>query len=1010
MASRPSDPGAPAAERALLLHAVNLGDAPATGPADPVVLEDTLPQGITALGASGVAGYPYAEAPPVECAVEAGRTVSCVYEGSLAPYDQIEIRIRVELQSGGEGIEGQNRFAVRGGRASPATLERRLSVVSDAGLGIEEFELRPEEEGGVSETQAGSHPFQVTAAVRLTQTSEALPTAPPKDLRLRLPPGLLADVTAVSSCPIPRFLEETCPRESVVGVGTFTVNDRANFGVADFVAPIFNLEPPPGEPARFGSLLFGVPVTINSSLRADDYAAELSVGNLMENLGLLGATLTLWGVPEDPRHDDARGLECLMAARGVKGFSCRRLEASEPDAMLTMPTSCGDLPSVSVAEVTSWVDRLHPASATRSFPRMIGCSRLPIQPFATVAATRPSASSPSGLDLSLEARGVGLRNPDGLAESAAKRIEVLLPEGFTLNPSAANGLESCSRAGYEAETLLGDGCPDGSKIGAIAIASPVLPQPVTGSIYLGGESDERFGGSMGLYVVARNLPRGLLIKLQARLRLDPGSGRITVVADKLPLLPFSSLELTFPQGPRAPLATPPDCGVGVLETAFTPYADPAAIVASPTPLTISSGPAGDRCPGEARPFHPFFTAGTVSNAAARYSPLYVRLSRADGESDLAGFSLNLPPGISARLAGVATCSPAALSAAAGGTGAAEAATPSCPADSEIGRTLVGVGVGPDPSYVPGRLYLAGPYRGAPFSLAAVIPARLGPIDLGTIVRRFPLGIDPRTGQVSIEFEGAERLPSMLEGVALHLRDLRLYLDRESFAANPTSCAPMAINGTAYATDGSAVPLSERFQAADCAALRFKPSLSLRLSGGLGRNGHPGLRAIVRAGAREAHIAAAAFTLPPGELLDFHHVRGLCARGVAAASCPASSRVGRVRLRSPFLDQPLRGPIYLRVPVRGLPALVADLRAGRIHIVLRGHVGAPAGRLRVSFTRLPDLPLAEALVALDGGRRGLIVNSEPLCGQAARLEGTLAAHSGKIRRYRPRLPLAGSCGP
>jgi hypothetical protein len=491
------------------------------------------------------------------------------------------------------------------------------------------------------------------------------------------------------------------------------------------------------------------------------------------------------------------------------------------------------------------------------------------------------------------------------------------------------------------------------------------------------------------------------------LRVDPRSGRIAVVADGLPPLPLSSLRLSFPPGPRALLATPPGCGASEVETVFTPYADPATTVAVSSPLAISSGPGGGPCP-TARPFHPSLTAGTLNNAAARYSPVFVRLSRADDEPELDGLSLVLPAGLAARLAGIPTCSPRALAAAAAKSGTEEGAAPSCPSAAQIGRTLVGVGVGPVLDYVPGALYLAGPYGGAPFSLAAVTPARLGPIDLGTIVRRLPLDVDPRSGRVSVELGADQRLPPALDGVALHLRDLRLYFDRERFTVNPTSCAPMAINGFAHAPDGNVAPLSERFQAADCAALRFRPSLSLRLSGGLGRNGHPSLRATVHSGPGEARMAAAEFTLPPGELLDLHRVRDLCPRGVPAASCPASSRIGRVRLRTPLLDQPLSGPVYLRVPKRGLPALVADLRGDGLHLVLDGSTSSSAGRQRFALRELPDLPLTEARIALDGGRHGLLVNSETLCGARLRAGAVLIAHSGRSRQLRPRLALHGRC--
>jgi hypothetical protein len=978
MTTRPSDLSTSAGEAELALTAINLGDAPAGGEAGPIVLLDTLPEGVAAVKASGVSGYPSTETTAVECSVLTSRTVSCTYDGPLTPYDQLEIRIVVELQPGGGWEGGTNRLEVTGGGAPPAVLERPLAPAAEPGaLALEEFELRSEGEGGSLETQAGSHPFQVTAALSLTQTSEAFPTALPKDLRLRFPAGLAANLSSFSACPLKRFHESDCSPDTVLGVGTFSVNDPSKLGIATIVSPIFNLEAPPGEVARFGALPLDLPIIMRGSIRADDYSTELGIGNITQIAGFLGATVTLWGVPADPRHDDARGIDCLMAARGLSEYSCQRQESPDPQAMLTLPTSCDGPMLRSTAEVAPWADRLDPASAVDAFPPLTGCERLSFQPSADATLGGSSASSPAGLDLTLATPGEGLRSPDRLAEATVERIRTTLPEGFTINPSAAGGLSSCGRSAYDAATLDDGGCPDASKIGAVSIESPILSQPLSGSIYLGGEDGDVFDGTVPLYIVAR------LVKLQLVLRLDPRSGRVTVLAGELPPLPLSSLRLSFPQGPRALLATPPDCGTSAVEVGFVPSAEPAASAEVSSPLTIFSGPGGGACPGSRRPFHPSLVAGTAANAAGRYSPLYVRLSRADADSELAGFSLTLPPGLAVRLAGLPTA-------------------------SRVGRATVGVGVGSVLSYLPGALYKGGPYRGAPFSVTAVIPARLGPLDLGTVVRRFPVEIDPRTGRISLRFDADQRLPSILGGITLHLRDLRLYFDRESFAVNPTSCAPGAIDGTAYATDGAVAPLSERFQAAGCAKLPFKPSLSVRLSGGLGRNGHPALRATIRSRPREAHLAGADLTLPPGELLDLHRLRGLCARELPPQGCPPSSQIGQVRLRTPLLDQALRGPIYLRAPVRGLPLVVADLWAEGVHIVLQGHIAARAGRLRVSLDRLPDLPLAEATIVLAGGRRGILVNSEGLCGDREGPTAVVSAHNGRSRQVHPRILLHGRC--
>jgi hypothetical protein len=286
--------------------------------------------------------------------------------------------------------------------------------------------------------------------------------------------------------------------------------------------------------------------------------------------------------------------------------------------------------------------------------------------------------------------------------------------------------------------------------------------------------------------------------------------------------------------------------------------------------------------------------------------------------------------------------------------------------------------------------------------------QLGPLDLGSTILRFPIRVDPRTARLTLSSSPADQLPTILSGIVLHPRDVRLYVDRPDFTLNPTSCAPSSISAGAFANTGELASLSQRFQAADCTALPFSPRLALRLSGGLARNGHPALRAALRQRSSEAAIAAASFTLPAGELLDLHHIRVLCPGRLSSGHCPSGSRIGWLRVRSPLIDDRLEGPIYLRQPSHRLPDLLIDLRGGGVHLVLHGHTATAGGRLRIRLGALPDLPLSMAVLTLAGGRRGILANSESLCARTLRATALLEAHSGRRRSPRPRLRLRGHC--
>ncbi|HEY4561850.1 MAG TPA: hypothetical protein VIJ36_02670, partial [Thermoanaerobaculia bacterium] len=423
-------------------------------------------------------------------------------------------------------------------------------------------------------------------------------------------------------------------------------------------------------------------------------------------------------------------------------------------------------------------------------------------------------------------------------------------------------------------------------------------------------------------------------------------------------------------------------------------------------FTVSADAKGAPCPPER--FSPAFGGATENPLAGTYSPFNLSFSREDGEVQLEGLAATLPPGLLGSLKGIPYCPEAALAAVSGalGAGAAQEASPSCPTASRLGTVTVGAGAGPNPFYTQsGKAYLAGPYKGAPLSLAVIAPAVAGPFDLGSVVVRNALRVDPESTQITAV---SDPLPQILHGIPLDLRDVRVALDRPSFTLNPTSCDPMAIEATLTSTKGTSAERSERFQVGACKRLAFGPGLSLRLKGGTHRAQHPALRAVLRMPTKgaNANIARTSVALPHSEFLAQAHIRTVCTRVQFAAGagngteCPKGSVYGHAAAISPLLDEPLEGPVYLRSSNHTLPDLVAAL-GGQIDVDLVGRIdSARDGGIRTTFATVPDAPVSKFVLSMQGGRKGLLENSTDLCRSPHRATVAMDAHNGKTADSRP----------
>jgi hypothetical protein len=856
-------------------------------------------------------------------------------------------------------------------RAAAATLVALLAVLAAPAGAHAELRLVPGsveiaalDSAGQPELRAGSHPDRLT-------TSLAFETAPggeadgnARDVTIDLPPGYVGDADAVPRCARVQFVLDGCPPES--RIGTTTVSFA---GLGEQELPIYAIAPGPDDVIELGFVALVVPVRIGATLRAgDDYGTRIEVTDLPQDVPLVSIEIELWGVPADHQV----------------GTAIPRTP------FLTSPTRCEQAPLTGTVRVRSWQqpDSWLTATAPLGQP-LVGCASLPFAPQIDVAPSRTDVDAPTGVGVELVLPQAG--DPDGVATAHLEAASVALPEGLTLSPSAADGLAECS----EQQVGLGSGappaCPLASKVGSAELESPALTEELRGDIYL---AEARPGDPYRLFLTARG--PGFTVKLPASLRADPSTGRLTVVMADLPQLPFGRFTLRFKDGPRAPLAAPATCGIATTEARMTPYGG--------SPVTVSDAVvfgAGDPACAAPPPFAPLFVAGATPALAAAGSRFSTTLRRADGEQAIDRVTLDLPPGLVARLPAAARC-PAAL---------VEAA--SCPAASRVGSVVVAAGAGPLPYELPGATYLTGPYRGAPFGLALVIRAIAGPFDLGTVVVRSALRVDPADGHLTVE---TDRLPQILEGIPLRLRTLGIDVDRPGFMLNPTGCRSAAVESSIRSIDGATQTSRSRFALGGCDGLRFAPAVAVALAGRgvLHRPGRPQLEIRLRAPRRGARIRSAAVRLPRLLSLDPDVVSTLCTRRRARAGrCPRASRVGSSRARTPLLSKPLTGSVHLvQVEGRAIPELWAVLRGEGVRLVMRSTTSRPGQPVRSTFVDLPDLPLTAFTMRLAGGRGGLLVAADGLC-RDRRARGmsagtTLRAHNGARRDRRVQVRVRPSC--
>jgi hypothetical protein len=995
------------------------------------------------LGPGGEQGFfEYCKTTPesVTCSAEPalfGLEVPALLAGPVLPYNFLEMRLKVK--DVGVKPKAINETLISGGGAPSRTLNREVPISSSpAGFGVGEFLLQPEEEGGEADAHAGTHPYQLTNVLSFNRDStETLnPPALVRNLDFKLPPGQVGNATALPQCNDTEFAKvkqggavNSCPGNTTIGVAVVTVSINAG-GETPFTVPVFNLAPATGEPARFGFEVLRNPVILDTSLRSgagEDYGVTVSVRNTTQLLNFISATTVFWGAPNDPSHNASRGWGCIVGGRYQveSGQECELSHDAHPAAFLTLPANCRQPFNPSLT-ATSWPTKAAPeglsfgpltynlADDSGNPLSLTGCNQLVFAPKLEAKPTSESASSPTGLNVNLDFDDEGLTNATGTAQSQLKDTSVVLPEGLTINPSSGVGLGGCTTADYAAESLEsapGAGCPSNSKLGTVEIESPLIKPVIHGSLFIAQPHENPFNSLVALYIVAKNPETGVIIKLAGRVEAGGQAGVVGLAPGQLrttfennPQLPFSHFNFHFREGQQAPLITPATCGTYTTDALLVPWSEPASILTDTWPFSITSGSGGGACPAGTSPFTPQIAAGTQSNTAGAFSPFFLHLTRTDGESEISSFSTVLPPGLSGVLAGIPFCPEVAIALARTHTGHQEQTEPACPASSRLGSSQVGTGVGAVLAYTPGTVYLGGPYNGDPFSLVSVTSAVVGPFDLGSIVIRFGLKIDPHTAQVSVDPTASEPIPTIIDGIVTHVRDIRVSIDRPNFTLNPTSCEPMSIGSTLTSSLGQTATVASPFQASSCASLKFAPDFKVSTSGKTSRaNGaslHVKLTYPKALFGTQANISKVKVNLPkqlPSRLTTLQKACPDSTFNANPASCPSASRIGTAKATTPLLPVGLSGPVYF-VSHGGakFPELVIVLSGYGVTVQLQAETFiSKAGITSSTFRTVPDVPVGTFELTLPQGKFSALAANGNLCKSKLKMPTAFTAQNGAV---------------
>ncbi|HTU79997.1 MAG TPA: hypothetical protein VMF09_14680 [Solirubrobacteraceae bacterium] len=1044
---------APGGEGRIAAIATDLGDAGVLGTTEkPVVVVDVVPAGLKVTSADMEDGSTTHKQLSPCTSKEAGggaTTVECAFDGTLEPYEELEAQIQVTVEPGAPASGPPNHVEVRGGdgvagadRTTPTgeptakTAEEEIPVDgAPVPFAVERYQLSPEGEKGEPDTVAGSHPFQLTTTLDLDQTFEPTPhkgvtgkfpalPAEPRNLEFLLPPGLLGNTTAIPQCSGVDFstlLEKNtdfCKPETAIGVAVVTFNEpitEAEGATED--VPVFNLVPAEGEPARLGFLVDRVPVYLTTEvLTGSDYAVRVSSHNISTAAQLLRSVVTVWGEPGDPRHDRSRGWGCVTdGTHAREGETCEQPANLATSPYLRMPTSCEKLPDTTVTG-ESWpvgqgrvgipLPGLH-EEEEKPTETLTGCGELPFALSASVLPEETAASTPTGLNVNVEVPQEATLKPEGKSEADVRESKVALPEGVTADAGAANALETCSaetmgfnlpgNPGFKAEASESEqssnedfsanlpGCANASAIGTVNIKTPLLPEELVGSVYMAAQNTDPFASPLALYVVAQAPLSKVLVKLAGEVSVSQETGQLVSTFKDTPDTPFERLQLHLFGGARASQATPSFCRIYTTQTSFKSWAN--QTVEQPSSFATTPNPDGQPCPARGPlPFNPSFEAGSNHQGGA-FTPFTLAIKRPDGDQALKSITMETPPGLAAVIASVPLC------------GEPQAANGDCGEESLIGTSSTSSGLGSAPYTFPGKVYLTGPYDGAPFGLSSVTEVETETngkkvFKVGRAVVRSAISVNPTTAAAIIDTNattffpkpGVEEhfagLPEKIKGVPSQIKELRVEINRPNFEFNPTNCGGgLETTGTLGGNEGAQDGVSSPFGVDDCTGLPFKPKLTASAAAqGSKADGTTFKVTIESPGLGQANVHKVDLTLPEALPSRQSTLEKACLAATFEAnpaSCDADSMIGEGIAYTPVFKNPLRGPAYLvSHGAAAFPDVEFVLQGEGVTIVIDGKTDIKKGITYSKFETAPDAPFTKFESIFPAGPHSIVTPFVP----------------------------------
>jgi hypothetical protein len=950
-----------------------------------------------------------------------------------------------------------NDVTVSGGGASSTASSSAPVMVSSVlvpPFGFQGVDGWASRANGTLDTQAGSHPYDVMFTFDLNTDREgaAVPGneyangqivaagSRPEDLAVKLPPGLVGNPTAVPQCTRTDFDNERCNPATQVGTDAANANIFGETLVPSRVAfPVYNLVPPPQAPAEFGFVLAGTQVFLDAAVRSGgDYGITVHARHLPQSgTDVVGNRIVFWGEPADPSHDGYRysnNWENHKCGGNDRESGCSSSAPRVP--FLTLGSACGG-PEETVASVSAWetsgFDELGFVShdANDAEAGITGCEHLGFAPSISVAPDTSSTDTPAGLTVDVRVPQEGLVTPGALATSDIKGTTVVLPAGVVINPGQAAGLQACKGGdvpggddlplpGENGEEERFDGppdCPNASKVGTVKIISPLLKEALEGSVYVLQSNPPHLkllfaasGEGVNLKLVAEASECETAGEVLDGKACEAPGQLITKVTDA-PQLPFTDFKLSFSGGAQAALDTPTRCGTFTTTSDFEPWSAPAVGDAFPTSsFQITSGPGGSPCPGAVLPFAPSMVAGATSDKAGALTGFSFLLQRGDGQQRIAKLAFKQPAGVGGLIAGVPLC------------GEPQAGQGTCPASSQIGHAVVSSGPGPYPLVLPQPgapelpIYLTGPYQGAPFGLSIVTPVVAGPFNLGTVVTRARIEIDPITAQISVI---TDALPQQVAGVPTDLRSVDSVIDRPNFLYNPTNCEPQQFTGVATSAEGATAPLSSHFGVGSCRELAFHPKIATSTGAKGSRLNGVSLHFLITpakaAQGTQAWLKELKFTLPRQFPSRLTTIQKACTANVfehERPNCPAASIIGHAVVRTPDLPVPLEGPVYfVSYGNKSFPEVVLVLKGDNVTIEEHGETLIEGGVTTATFRHVPDAPFTSVEVTLPAGRYSEFAANLPherqdFCGRNISMPTFFKAQNGLQTRQNVRITVTG----